>query len=138
MVPLTGWIKRLRKLDGSMRVVGFLQKQRKYQHVRDYIHGPRPHEFIGSRATIVSQTPVGVRPHWVYGLGDMVAKRIVFRVSARQPACTTIIDPRRDRRVRNNRRARPCKFIGFGAIDVTKPHKFIWFGDIYGRKPHNS
>ncbi len=28
------------------------------------------------------------------------------------------------------------RFIGFGAIDVTKPYKFIGFGDIHGPKPY--
>ncbi len=38
--------------------------------------------------------------------------------------------------VRNNRRARPCQFIGFGAMDVPKPYECIWLGDTHGPKPH--
>jgi hypothetical protein len=30
---------------------------------------------------------------------------------------------------------KPYKFIGFGAVDVTKPCEFIWFGDSHGPKP---
>ncbi len=30
----------------------------------------------------------------------------------------------------------PCKFIGFGAIDITKPYKFIGFGAIAITNPY--
>jgi hypothetical protein len=26
------------------------------------------------------------------------------------------------------RKPKPCEFIGFGAMDVTKPYRFKWFG----------
>ncbi len=32
--------------------------------------------------------------------------------------------------------AGPYKFIGLGAINVTKPYRFIWFGDIHGPDPY--
>ncbi len=32
--------------------------------------------------------------------------------------------------------AGPHKFIGFGAIDVTKPYSFLWSGDVDGPKPN--
>ncbi len=38
--------------------------------------------------------------------------------------------------LRNERPSEPYKFIGFGAMEVTKPYKFIWFGDIDGTKPY--
>ena len=31
---------------------------------------------------------------------------------------------------------KPCKFMGFGAMDVTKPYKFIGFGDMDVTKPY--
>ncbi len=35
------------------------------------------------------------------------------------------------------RPSEPYRFIGFGAIDVTKLYKFIWFGDIDAPNPMN-
>ncbi len=32
--------------------------------------------------------------------------------------------------------AGPYKFIGFGAIDISKPYKFIWLGDIDSPKAY--
>ncbi len=39
---------------------------------------------------------------------------------------------RRYRCVRNNLSPKPCEFIRFGALHVTKPYEFIGFGDVRG------
>ncbi len=98
-----------------------------------------PYKFIGFGAIDVT------KPYKFIGFGPKCTRVAGISWTWACPSPTRVPDVGarvrdmallRYRCLRDDRRARPCALIGFGAMDVAKPYKFIWFGGMYGPKPY--
>jgi hypothetical protein len=97
-----------------------------------------PYKFIGFGAITLGFSIHGFwagRKSPIFGVWAAGSKTHSKRWGASPPTFWNGVWGRQGRPDPKNRPK--CKFIGSGAINVTKPYIFIWFGVIQGPKPYN-
>ncbi len=111
-----------------------LKDTRKYTSLRDmFAKGAKPKTVSGPEAPTAEVAPkegnnsseeVVVGPKEMKYWNDVEKNQMLANILK----CTA--------RIKKKAALQLYKFIGFGALDVTKPHEYIGFGDIHGPKPY--